>query len=315
MGNIFKSKVTPKPGEQPPKDGEQKADDNQNPSNPPPIPPKHDDKKDVNMGEIFDEIMDVKGAEKGAMLLSESIGKPNEQYDILKNISPDSYGRVKKVRHKISKNIRSMRIIKKEQVKEEITLLFKELALLRSLDHPNISKLYEFFRDEKYYYLIFDYCEEGELLNLLKKRGRGYPEASVAYIMKQLLSVVAYCHSGNILNRDLRLENILVESIEWKEIHGDEVPLLNIRVSDFKSARSYKNSKKLNKKVGNPYYVAPEVLKRKYNEKCDIWSCGIIAYILLCGKPPFSGTTDREVLDKVEFGTLEYFGNEILFLI
>jgi calcium-dependent protein kinase len=310
MGNILKSKVNPKPGEEPGKDGEQKAEENENPSNQPIAPQKHEE-KGFNLQEIFDEIMDVKGAEKGAMLLSESSGKPNDHYYILKNMTPDSYGRVKKVRHKVSKNFRSMRIIKKDQVKEEITLLFKELALLRSLDHPNLSKLYEYFRDEKYIYLIFDYCEEGELLNLLKKRSRGYPEASVAYIMKQLLTVAAYCHSGNILNRDLRLENILVESIEWKEIHGDEVPLLNIRVRDFKSARSYKNSKKLNKKVGNPYYVAPEVLKRKYNEKCDIWSCGIIAYILLCGKPPFSGTTDREVLDKVELGILEYFGKNI----
>ena len=130
----------------------------------------------------------------------------------------------------------------------------------------------------------------------------------MAYILKQLLSVVFYCHSGNIINRDLRLENILVESIDWREMHGDDVPLLNIRVSDFKSARSYKNSKKLNKKVGNPYYIAPEVLKRKYNEKCDIWSCGIIMYILLTGKPPFSGSTDKEVLDKVELGALEFFG-------
>lgn len=126
--------------------------------------------------------------------------------------------------------------------------------------------------------------------------------------MKQLLSVVYYCHSGNILNRDLRPENILIESIDYKVVNNQELPFYNIRVTDFKSARSYKNSKKLNKKVGNPYYIAPEVLKRKYNEKCDIWSCGIIMYILLTGKPPFSGSSDKEVLDKVESGTLEFFG-------
>lgn len=132
--------------------------------------------------------------------------------------------------------------------------------------------------------------------------------------MKQILSVVYYCHSSNIVNRDLRPENILVESIDKKYINGIEIPLFNIRIADFKSARSFKKSKKLNKKVGNPYYIAPEVLKRRYNEKCDLWSCGIIMYILLTGKPPFSGNSDKEVLDKVEAGTFEFFGIYYIFI-
>ena len=133
---------------------------------------------------------------------------------------------------------------------------------------------------------------------------------SVAHIMKQLLSAVNYCHvAHNVVNRDLKCENILVESIEYKYINNQRVPLFYIKISDFKSARSYKTSKKLNKKVGNPYYIAPEVLKRKYNEKCDLWSCGIIMYILLTGKPPYSGNTPKEILSKVRTGTLEFFGN------
>jgi calcium-dependent protein kinase len=126
--------------------------------------------------------------------------------------------------------------------------------------------------------------------------------------MKQLISAVNYCHSSNIVNRDLRLENILVESVEKKIINGEEITFYNIRISDFKSGRSFKPSQKLNKKVGNPYYIAPEVLKRKYNEKCDMWSLGIIMYILLTCKPPFNGNTDKEILDKVEHNQFEYWG-------
>ena len=126
--------------------------------------------------------------------------------------------------------------------------------------------------------------------------------------MQQILSTVSYIHATNILNRDLRLENILVESREIKIIENEEIPLFSIRVNDFKCSRSFKNSKKLNKKVGNPYYIAPEVLKRKYNEKCDIWSCGIIMYVLLCGKPPFSGCSEIEVLKAAETGKLDFFG-------
>jgi calcium-dependent protein kinase len=155
----------------------------------------------------------------------------------------------------------------------------------------------------------FSFCEEGELFKLIKKEPNGLPEITVAHIMNQLLSVVNYCHQAhNVVNRDYRLENILVDSVEYNYINNQNVPLFSIKVSEFKSARSFKNSKMLNKKVGNPYYIAPEVLKRKYNEKCDLWSCGIVMYILLTSKPPFSGTTDKEVLDKVQSGVFDYLG-------
>lgn len=156
------------------------------------------------------------------------------------------------------------------------------------------------------------FCDEGDLFKKTKQVGRGYDEFTVAHIMRQVLSVVSYCHSNNILNRDIRLENILVESIDYKIVNNQEFPFFNVRVSDFKSARSFKKTKKLNKKVGNPYYIAPEVLKRKYTEKCDLWSCGILMYILLTSKPPFSGNTDKEVLEKVETGTFEYLGKNLL---
>jgi len=119
----------------------------------------------------LEEILDVKDLQiKGEMLMSESIGKPKELYETIENISPSkitlhlifnfqiivSYGLIKKVRHKITDKIRAMKIIKKEliEVEEDETIFLKELALLRSLDHPNIIKLYEFYRDEKYFYLL-----------------------------------------------------------------------------------------------------------------------------------------------------------------
>jgi calcium-dependent protein kinase len=118
---------------------------------------KETDKKNLNINVVFEEIADIKDLQiKGAMLLSETEGKPRETYETLENIAPVNYGLIKKVRHKLTGKVRAMRIIKKEliEVREEETLLFKELALLRSLDHANIIKLYEFYRDEKYYYLL-----------------------------------------------------------------------------------------------------------------------------------------------------------------
>ena len=154
------------------------------------------------------------------------------------------------------------------------------------------------------------FCEQGELYDKIKEK-KGFDEFTTAHLMKQLLSVVFYCHSNSIINRDLRPENILIESEETVSFDGNDTTIYNIRISDFKSARTFKTSKKLNKKVGNPYYIAPEVLKRKYNEKCDLWSCGIIMYVLLTGKPPFAGSTDKEVLEKVEGGIFEFFEKDM----
>lgn len=133
-------------------------------------------------------------------------------------------------------------------------------------------------------------------------------EKTVSHIIKQILSALSYIHSNNIINRDLRLENILIESSEIKIVEGNEIEFFNIKINDFKSARSFIPSKKINKKVGNPYYIAPEVLKRKYTEKCDVWSCGIIMYMLLSGKPPYLGISEKQVIDKVEIGKFDFFG-------
>jgi calcium-dependent protein kinase len=95
----------------------------------------------------------------------------------------------------------------------------------------------------------------------------------------------------------------LIESIESLHLQdGREIDIYNIRLSDFSSARSFNKSKKLTKKVGTPYYIAPEVLKRNYNEKCDVWSIGVMMFILLTGKPPFWGDSDKEILQNVEKG-------------
>lgn len=145
---------------------------------------------------------------------------------------------------------------------------------------------------------------------MIKKHENGLNEKTVSHIIRQILSALTYIHSNNIINRDIRLENILIESKEINIIDGNEVVFYNIKINDFKSGRCFSYNKKLNKKVGNPYYIAPEVLKRKYAEKCDVWSCGIIMYILLCGRPPYSGISEKQVIDMVEIGKFQYFGNK-----
>lgn len=99
-------------------------------------------------------------------------------------------------------------------------------------------------------------------------------------MVKQVLSAINYCHSQNIVHRDLKPENLLLDRT------GDQT---RVTIIDFGTAGSFVPGEKMTQKYGTPYYIAPEVLRKSYDQKCDLWSCGVILYILLCGYPPFNG--------------------------
>ena len=115
-----------------------------------------------------------------------------------------------------------------------------------------------------------------------------FSESDAIQVMKQLLLAVNYIHSQSIVHSDLKPENILLDTKK------DNI----IKIIDWGAARFFDKTKKMNKINGTPYYIAPEVLAEQYDEKCDIWSCGVIMYILLCGYPPFNGETDDQILEK-----------------
>jgi calcium-dependent protein kinase len=111
-----------------------------------------------------------------------------------------------------------------------------------------------------------------------------FSERDAANIIKQVLSAINYCHSRNIVHRDLKPENLLLD----KTAENPRVTII-----DFGTSGVFDPNKKMSQKYGTPYYIAPEVLKKSYNQKCDLWSCGVILYILLCGYPPFNGSKDE----------------------
>ena len=118
--------------------------------------------------------------------------------------------------------------------------------------------------------------------------------------MKQILSTLNYCHSSNIVHRDLKPENVLLDKDE-----GDTT----IKIIDFGTAEIFDPEQKMSTKSGTPFYIAPEVIKRSYNSKCDVWSAGVLLYILLCGYPPFSGKTDQDIMANVSKGKYTMIGN------
>lgn len=212
-----------------------------------------------------------------------------DQYEIYGKIGSGSFGKVFKARSKITNQIRAIKLVQKTMLKYQDgdKSFLKEIQMLAGLDHNNIIKVYEYFEDLENYYVVEELADGGELLNQLEKF-YSFSEIDAAIIMRQILSAVVYLHSNNIVHRDLKPENILLEN--KKEI--------NIKIVDFGTA-NYCHSEGLTQKVGTPYYIAPEVIKKKYDKKCDVWSCGVIMYLLLCGYPPFAGEDDEEIMENI----------------
>ena len=204
------------------------------------------------------------------------------------------------MRHKLSNQYRAMKIIQcKSSTENHSSAINKEINILKDLDHPNILKVYEFYSSEKYIYIINELCTGGELFDKIVDV-KYFSESVACNIMRQLLSAVAYCHEKGVIHRDLKPENILIESSEEKDKE-----FFHIKVIDFGTCEILKK-KKLTEQIGTSFYIAPEVLKNGYNEKCDLWSCGVILYILLCGSPPFYGKNEKEIFKKILDGNFSF---------
>ena len=225
--------------------------------------------------------------------VKEGTGDLYANYELGDYIGKGGFGRVYSVKHKISGQLRAMKIIKcKSNSESHLSSIKKEIEVLKSLDHPNIIKVFEFFTSEKYIFIINELCTGGELFDKIVEN-KYFTESVACNIMKQILSAIICCHDKGIIHRDLKPENILIESKNEKD-----KKFFHIKVIDFGTSEIFTKNK-LTEQIGTSFYIAPEVLKNSYNEKCDLWSCGVILYILLCGSPPFNGKTEKEIFRKI----------------
>ena len=237
------------------------------------------------------------------MLVKERNIDPSILYDELNMLGEGAYGKVVKVRHKISKVLRAMKIIHKDKISlgsEEEEALINEINVVKSLDHPNIMKVYEFFNKDNCLYIISELLSGGELLDKINENNHLNEDVS-AFLMKQIFSAVDFCHQKGIIHRDLKPENILIESED--EANKE---YFTIKIIDFGTSGKLKNGEMFNLNVGTPLYISPEVLQNKYNEKCDIWSCGVIMYMMLSGQPPFKGDNDEEIYHSIKEGKFSF---------
>lgn len=180
---------------------------------------------------------------------------------------------------------------------KQIECLSREIDILSSVDHPNIIRYYETYTDNRYFHIVMEFLSGGDLLTGITRK-KNYSEKDIAQIIHKLLSAISHIHSLGIVHRDLKPDNILYEN---KNSDSE------IKIIDFGVSRQYfKVNDDLNSIVGTPYYVAPEVLSGKYDKKVDIWSIGIIMFVLMTGYPPFNGKSKTDLFEKIKTKDLPY---------
>ena len=240
-------------------------------------------------------------------------GDYNKKYLIIQELGMGAFSKVFRVENKKTNEVFACKELIKTKIKDEEKFR-NEIEIMSKCDHPNIVKLIEIYEDKRYYDIITEELCGGTLLERLMEKmeddGETFSEKDAAIIFKQIISAINYCHKKGIVHRDLKMENVLFV---------DKGNNLDIKIIDFGLSQYSKfqltslydlivgdKTITMFEKVGTAHYVSPEVLKGKYNQKCDIWSAGVILYAMLSGTFPFKGKSDKEIYKSILKRKYEY---------
>ncbi|XP_075426118.1 serine/threonine-protein kinase MARK2 isoform X6 [Ascaphus truei] len=210
-------------------------------------------------------------------------------YRLLKTIGKGNFAKVKLARHVLTGKEVAVKIIDKTQLNSSsLQKLFREVRIMKVLNHPNIVKLFEVIETEKTLYLVMEYASGGEVFDYLVAHGR-MKEKEARAKFRQIVSAVQYCHQKLIVHRDLKAENLLLDSD------------MNIKIADFGFSNEFTFGNKLDTFCGSPPYAAPELFQgKKYDgPEVDVWSLGVILYTLVSGSLPFDGQNLKELRERV----------------
>jgi len=212
---------------------------------------------------------------------------------------------VKECTHKVTGQKYAIKIIDRQAMGDtnEVALQ-REIAIMQKVNHPNVIALRSVFEDKKHVYLVMELVTGGELFDKIVERGN-YSEADAADLTRVIVEGIGYLHSLGIAHRDLKPENLLLRN---------KNTATEVKIADFGLSRMINEQAMMKTACGTPTYVAPEVLTNTgYVPGVDMWSIGVIAYILLCGFPPFYGDTIPEMFEQIMAGKFdypnEYWGN------
>uniref|UniRef100_A0A8D0HDK9 Serine/threonine kinase 33 n=1 Tax=Sphenodon punctatus TaxID=8508 RepID=A0A8D0HDK9_SPHPU len=233
------------------------------------------------------------------------MGPPRQIYYFGRKLGQGSFGVVIEVTHKETGLKWAIKKVNREKAgSSAVKLLEREVSILKRVNHEHIIHLEEVFETPKRVYLVMELCEDGELKEILHRKDH-FTENETRHIIQSLGSAIAYLHKKDIVHRDLKLENILVKS---SDIDEEKEMKLNIKVTDFGLAvqKMGRSESLFQSTCGTPIYMAPEVISaHDYSQQCDIWSIGVIMYIL-CGDPPFMAVSEEKLFDLIKKGELRY---------
>ncbi|KAG1940536.1 serine/threonine-protein kinase MARK2 [Pimephales promelas] len=210
-------------------------------------------------------------------------------YRLLKTIGKGNFAKVKLAKHVLTSKEVAVKIIDKTQLNSSsLQKLFREVRIMKVLNHPNIVKLFEVIETEKTLYLVMEYASGGEVFDYLVAHGR-MKEKEARAKFRQIVSAVQYCHQKCIVHRDLKAENLLLDAD------------MNIKIADFGFSNEFTLGNKLDTFCGSPPYAAPELFQgKKYDgPEVDVWSLGVILYTLVSGSLPFDGQNLKELRERV----------------
>jgi len=207
------------------------------------------------------------------------------------NIGVGGFGKVYKVRHKVSKNVFAIKVINKKKILEHdlVEQIKLEVKIMYKLNHDHILKLYNHYEDDDNFYLILQFCAKGQIYSLLKKEGR-FNEKMAAQYLRECISAVQYLHSLDppIIHRDIKPENILLDS------NGI------VKLADFGWSNYFDDDNRRLTYCGTPEYLAPEMIKQSGHDKMlDVWNLGVLLFELLTGSPPFEGGSQNELFSNI----------------
>lgn len=225
--------------------------------------------------------------------------KLKDLYDLGEQLGWGQFGIIRSCSNIFTGEKLACKSISKEKLitHEDVKSIKLEIEIMTKLSgHSNLVDLKAVYEDEDCVHLVMELCAGGELFHLLEKRGR-FSESEARVLFTQLMEVVIYCHEKGVVHRDLKPENVLLATKDSSS---------PIKLADFGLATYIKPGQRLHGTVGSPFYIAPEVLSGGYNQAADVWSAGVILYILLSGIPPFWGKTKSRIFDAVRTADLRF---------
>jgi len=241
------------------------------------------------------------GKKKPESKKAEEVVKPRtptveDKYDLKDVLGTGAFSQVRLAESKEDGQMHAIKIIDKKALRGKEDSLENEIRVLKRLDHKNVVKLLEAYESRTCVYLVMELVTGGELFDRIVEKG-SYSEKDAADLIKQVLSAVAYMHEEGVVHRDLKPENLLYYSPDADS---------KIMISDFGLSKM-EESGVMATACGTPGYVAPEVLAQKpYGKAVDVWSIGVISYILLCGYPPFYDENDANLFAQILKGEFEF---------